>query len=171
MPRRQLSKPYRYGKFVQHMIAGYDVALMDKLADLWKLKGVERFSYMGREFRYADPNGYWKSRIWHPYRDYRFDIYDLYNQLSDHPTWKAEQIKQIIINRHQAELNGLFGGSSFAMVGGIGAFLVGTVFLVAAGLHWGFCARHPAALPVRRQSVRLTFARPEPVTAIALLST
>src|SRR5215468_8939768 len=29
----------------------------------------------------------------------------------------------IIINRHQAELNSLSGGSSFAMVGGIGAFL------------------------------------------------
>src|SRR6516225_1891558 len=57
----------------------------------------------------------------------------------------------IIINRHQAELNGLSGGSSFAIVGGIGAFLVGTVFLVAACLHWRFCVRHPAALPVRRQ--------------------
>jgi hypothetical protein len=56
----------------------------------------------------------------------------------------------IIINRHQAELNGLSGGSSIAMVGGIGAFLVGAVFLIAAGLHWRFCARHPAALPVRR---------------------
>ena len=76
----------------------------------------------------------------------------------------------IIINRHQAELNGLSGGSSVAMVGGIGAFLVGTVFLVAAGLHWRFCARHPAALPVRRQSVRFTFARPNPVTAMALVS-
>jgi hypothetical protein len=48
--------------------------------------------------------------------------------------------------------------------------LVGTVFLVAAYLHWRFCAAHPAALPVRRQSVRLTFTRPKPVTAIALLS-
>ena len=76
----------------------------------------------------------------------------------------------IIINRHQAELNGLSGGSSSAMVGGIGAFLVGTVFLVAACLHWRFCTSHPAALPVRRQSVRFTFARPNPVTAIALLS-
>ena len=76
----------------------------------------------------------------------------------------------IIINRHQAELNGLSGGSSVAMVGGIGAFLVGTVFLVAACLHWRFCARHPAALPVRRQSVRFTFARPNPVTAMALVS-
>jgi len=28
----------------------------------------------------------------------------------------------ILMNRHQAELNGLSGGSSFAMVGGIGAF-------------------------------------------------
>src|SRR5215469_7118064 len=76
----------------------------------------------------------------------------------------------IIINRHQAELNGLSGGSSFAMVGGIGAFLVGTVFLVAACLHWRFCTSHPAALPVRRQSVRFTFARPNPVTAMALVS-
>jgi hypothetical protein len=56
------------------------------------------------------------------------------------------------------------------MVGGIGAFLVGTVFLVAACLHWRFHATPPAALPVRRQSVRFTFSRPEPVTAIAMLS-
>ena len=76
----------------------------------------------------------------------------------------------IILNRHQADLNGLSGGSSVAMVGGIGAFLVGTVFLAAACLHWRFCARHPAALPVRCQSVRFTFARPEPVTAITLLA-
>ena len=73
----------------------------------------------------------------------------------------------IIINRHQAELNGLSGGSSVAMVGGIGAFLVVTVFLVAAGVHWRFCARHPAALPVRRQSVRCTFAGPNPAMAFA----
>jgi len=76
----------------------------------------------------------------------------------------------ILMNRHQAELNGLSGGGSIAMVGGIGAFLVGTVFLVAACLHWRFCATHPAALPVRRQSVRFTFSRPRPVTAIAMLS-
>jgi len=76
----------------------------------------------------------------------------------------------ILMNRHQAELNGLSGGSSFTMVGGIGAFLVGTVFLGAACIHWRFCASHPATVPVRRQSVRFTFARPEPVTAIALLS-
>jgi len=76
----------------------------------------------------------------------------------------------IIVNRHQAELNGLAGGSSFAMVGGIGAFLVGTVFLVPACLHWSFCVRHPAALPVRRQSARFTFARLNPVIVIALLS-
>jgi hypothetical protein len=76
----------------------------------------------------------------------------------------------ILMNRHQAELNGLSGGSSFAMVGGIGAFLVGTVFLGAAWFHWRFCVSHPAALPVRRQSVRFTFARPEPVTAITLLA-
>jgi len=76
----------------------------------------------------------------------------------------------IIANRHQAELNGLAGGSSFAMIGGIGAFLVGTVFLVGAALHWRFCARHPAALPVRRQSVRLTFARPTLTIAFAVPS-
>ena len=74
------------------------------------------------------------------------------------------------MNRPQAELNGLSGGSSVAMVGGIGAILEGAVFLVAACLHWRFCARHPAALPVRHQSVRFTFAGPEPITAITLLA-
>ena len=76
----------------------------------------------------------------------------------------------ILMNRHQAELNGLSGGSSFAMVGAVGAFLVGTVFLGAACFHWRFCASHPATLPVRRQSARFTFARPNPVTAMALMS-
>jgi len=75
----------------------------------------------------------------------------------------------IIVNRHQAELNGLSGGSSFAIVGAVGAFLVGAVFLGAACFHWKFCASHPAKLPVRRQSVRFTFA-PNPVTAMALVS-
>ena len=76
----------------------------------------------------------------------------------------------IIINRHQAELNGISGGSSFAMVGGIGAFLVGAVFFIAACLHWRFCARHPATLPVRCSSARFIFAKPNPVTAIPLLA-
>ena len=76
----------------------------------------------------------------------------------------------IIINRHQAELNGLSGGSSVAIVGGIGAFLVGMVFLFTACLHWRFCAIHLGTLSVRRQAFRFTFARPNPVTAIALLS-
>jgi hypothetical protein len=76
----------------------------------------------------------------------------------------------IILNRHQADLNGLSGGSSVAIVGGTSAILVGTVFLVAACLHCRFCARHSAALPVRRQSVRFTFARPNPVTAFAVVS-
>ena len=71
----------------------------------------------------------------------------------------------IIMNRHQADLNGLAGGSTVATVGGISAVFVAAVFLVAAGLHWRFCARHPAALPVRRQSFRFTFARPNPITA------
>ena len=41
----------------------------------------------------------------------------------------------IIVNRHQADLDGLSGGSSVATVGGIGAILVGAAFLVAACLH------------------------------------
>jgi hypothetical protein len=76
----------------------------------------------------------------------------------------------ILIYRHQAELNGLSGGSSFAVVGGIIAILVGVVFVVAACLHCRFCARHSAAPPVRRQSARFTFARPNLVTVTALLS-
>ena len=76
----------------------------------------------------------------------------------------------IIMNRHQADLNGLGGGSAVATIGGISAVLVATVFLVAACLHWRFCVRHPVALPVRRQSFGCTFARSNPVTASALLS-
>jgi len=48
------------------------------------------------------------------------------------------------MNRHQADLNGLAGGSAVAMIGGISAILVGTVFLVATYLHWRFCARPSA---------------------------
>jgi hypothetical protein len=76
----------------------------------------------------------------------------------------------IIVNRHQADLNGLAGGSSVAMIGSISAILVGSIFLISACFHWRFCARHPAALPARRQSARFAFVRPNPVTAIALLS-
>ena len=54
-----------------------------------------------------------------------------------------------IVNRHQGDLNGLAGGSSVAMIGGISAVLVASVFLVAACLHWRFCVRHPVELPVR----------------------
>jgi hypothetical protein len=76
----------------------------------------------------------------------------------------------IILNRHQADLNGLGGGSSVAIIGGISALLVAAVFLIAACAHWRFCVKHPATLPVRRQSFRFTFARPNPVTASVLLS-
>ena len=76
----------------------------------------------------------------------------------------------ITVNRHQADLNGLAGGSSVAIIGSISAVLVASVFLVAAYLHWRFCVRHPIALTVRRQSFRFTFARPNPFTASALLS-
>ena len=74
------------------------------------------------------------------------------------------------MNRHQAHLNGFSGGSSIAMVGGISALLVGAVFLVAARLHWRFCARYALMLPVWRESTRFTFAWPEPATAFAVLS-
>jgi uncharacterized membrane protein YidH (DUF202 family) len=76
----------------------------------------------------------------------------------------------IMINRHQADLNGFSGGSCVAIVGGISAILVGTVFLVAAYLHWRFCARRSVAFPVRRQTARLTFYRAEPAMPIAVLS-
>jgi hypothetical protein len=76
----------------------------------------------------------------------------------------------IIVNRHQADLNGLSGGSAVATIGGISAVLVASVFLVAACFHWRFCASHPATLPIRRQSVRFTFPRSNPVTAMALVS-
>jgi hypothetical protein len=59
----------------------------------------------------------------------------------------------IIINRYQAELNGLCGGSSVAMVGGIGAFLGRYGFPCCRLSPLEVCARHPAALTVRRQSV------------------
>jgi hypothetical protein len=67
----------------------------------------------------------------------------------------------IIVNRHQADLNGFSGGSWVAIVGGISAILVGTAFLVAACLHLRFCARRTAALSVRRQPVRLSFSKRE----------
>jgi len=76
----------------------------------------------------------------------------------------------IIANRYQADLNGLATGSGVAILGGLSALLVGTVFLVSAYVHWRFCARHSAAPPVRRQLVRFTFSRPRPVTAIGMLS-
>ena len=39
----------------------------------------------------------------------------------------------IILNRHKADLNGLAGGSTVAIVGGISAVFVATVFLVEIG--------------------------------------
>jgi hypothetical protein len=47
----------------------------------------------------------------------------------------------IIVNQYQADLNDLSGNSSFARLAGAGAILVGTAFLVAACLHWRFCAK------------------------------
>ena len=76
----------------------------------------------------------------------------------------------IIANRHQADLHGLATGSAVAIIGGLSALLVDTVFFVSAYVHWRFCAKHPAALPVRCSSALFIFAKPNPVTAIALLS-
>jgi len=76
----------------------------------------------------------------------------------------------ITMNRHQADLNGLAGGSAVAMIGGISAILVSTGFLVATYLHWRFCARHSAEWLVTLQSARFTFSRPDPVMAFALPS-
>src|SRR5215469_14233418 len=76
----------------------------------------------------------------------------------------------ITMNRHQADLNGLAGGSAVAMIGGISAILVGTGFLVATYLHWRFCARHSAKRLVTLQSARFTLSRPDPVMAFALPS-
>src|SRR6516165_1431384 len=45
------------------------------------------------------------------------------------------------------------------MIGGIGAILLGTGFLIAIYLHWSFCARHSAKPLVTRQSSRTTFSR------------
>jgi len=54
----------------------------------------------------------------------------------------------IIVNRHQADLNGL----SDATIGGIGAILVGTAFLVSVCFHWRFWTRPSAAFFKRRVS-------------------
>ena|ERR1700751_3965203 len=58
----------------------------------------------------------------------------------------------IIANRHKSDLNGLSGGSSIALVGGIIAVLVGAVFLFAACLFCRFCARRSAAFSASRQA-------------------
>jgi hypothetical protein len=60
----------------------------------------------------------------------------------------------IIVNQHQADLNDLSGGGSCATVGGIGAILVGTAFLVAAWLHWRCCAP-----PVRKSARAVAYPR------------
>jgi ABC-type multidrug transport system permease subunit len=57
----------------------------------------------------------------------------------------------ILANRNQSELNGLSPGSSVAIAGGIGAILVGTVFLIAACFYCRFYARGSAAVSASRQ--------------------
>jgi hypothetical protein len=62
----------------------------------------------------------------------------------------------MIVNRHQSDLDGLSGGSSVAMAGGIGAILVGTVFLLAACFYCRFCVRSSAAFSPSRQTCPAT---------------
>jgi hypothetical protein len=76
----------------------------------------------------------------------------------------------IIANPNQADLNDFAGGGFVAVVGGISAILVGIAFLIAACLYWRFCIRRSAALAVSRKTARLTFPKPESVTAIASLA-
>ena len=42
----------------------------------------------------------------------------------------------IVLNRHRADLNGPYGDSFVAAIGGIGGLVIGVGFLVAACLHW-----------------------------------
>jgi len=72
-----------------------------------------------------------------------------------------------LMNRHQADLNGLSSGSSVAMVGIISALLAAAIFLVPACAYWRFCARLPVTLAVWRQPARFDFAWPEPAVAFA----
>jgi hypothetical protein len=62
----------------------------------------------------------------------------------------------MIVNRHQSDLNGLSGGSSIAMIGGIGAVLLGAVFLVAACVYCKFFAGRSARFPAKRQAYGVT---------------
>lgn len=62
----------------------------------------------------------------------------------------------IIVNRHQSDLNGLSSGSSVAMAGGIGAILVGTVFLVAACYYCRSGTKRSAASSASRQTCATT---------------
>jgi two-component sensor histidine kinase len=76
----------------------------------------------------------------------------------------------IIMKGDQAALNGVSGGSSLAMVGGVSAILIGTVFLVTACLYLWVRVRCSVAFPLGRQTARLTFSRAEPAVPIALFS-
>jgi hypothetical protein len=58
----------------------------------------------------------------------------------------------IIMNRLQADLDCLSGGSAIAIP-------AGTAFLLGACLHWKFRARLPAALPAGHRLARFTFSR------------
>jgi hypothetical protein len=54
-----------------------------------------------------------------------------------------------IMKRGQADLSGISGGSSIAVIGGISAVLVGTVFLVIACLDLWHSLRRPVSSPIR----------------------
>jgi hypothetical protein len=72
-----------------------------------------------------------------------------------------------IVNRHQAELNGFSGGSSFAVAGAAGAVLVGAAFLFAAFLYGRSRARGCVVWSASRQTASFTSSIPESTTAIA----
>ena len=55
------------------------------------------------------------------------------------------------------------------MVADTRALLLGTGFIIAAFLRWKSRASRSAGLAFSRKATRLTFARPEPATAIASL--
>jgi hypothetical protein len=63
----------------------------------------------------------------------------------------------IIMNRNQADVNGLTGGNPVALAGGISAMLIGTAFLVAAYLHRRSYAKFSLASTIDHQSAPPSF--------------
>ena len=62
-----------------------------------------------------------------------------------------------IVNRNQADLSGISGGNLIAILGGISAILVGTVFLAATCLYLRIGARRSLAIPGEAQACPVSF--------------